>query len=37
MTDDKERYRFDVSNRFVALEVLDTEVEINNAWEIIRV
>jgi hypothetical protein len=26
----------EVSNRFAALEDLDTEVEINSAWEIIR-
>jgi hypothetical protein len=32
----KEQFRVDVSNRFAALEDLDTEVEINNAWEIIR-
>jgi hypothetical protein len=32
----KEQYRVEVSNRFVALEDLDTEVEINSAWEMIR-
>jgi hypothetical protein len=32
----KERYRVEVSNRFAALEDLDAEVEINNAWETIR-
>jgi hypothetical protein len=31
-----ERYRVKISNRFVALEDLDTEVEINSAWETIR-
>jgi hypothetical protein len=28
----KEQFRFDVSNRFAALEDLDKEVEINSAW-----
>jgi hypothetical protein len=32
----KEQFRFEVSNRFAALEDLHTEVEINNAWETIR-
>jgi hypothetical protein len=32
----KEKYCGEVSNRFVALEYLDTEVEINSAWETIR-
>jgi hypothetical protein len=32
----KEQFRVEVSNRFVALEVLDEEVEINSAWETIR-
>jgi hypothetical protein len=27
----------EVSNRFAALEDLDTEVEINSAWETIRI
>jgi hypothetical protein len=31
----KEQFRIEVSNRFAALEDLDTEVEINNAWETI--
>jgi hypothetical protein len=31
-----EQYRVEVSNRFAALEDLDTEVEINSAWEMIR-
>jgi hypothetical protein len=32
----KEQYRVEISNRFAALEDLDTEVEINSAWETIR-
>jgi hypothetical protein len=32
----KEQYRVEISNRFVALENLVTEVGINRAWEIIR-
>jgi hypothetical protein len=32
----KEKYRDGVSNRFAAMEELDTEVEINSAWEMIR-
>jgi hypothetical protein len=32
----KEQYRVEVSNRFPALEYLDTEVKINIAWEMIR-
>jgi hypothetical protein len=32
----KEKYRFEVSNRFAALEDLDAEMEINSAWETIR-
>jgi hypothetical protein len=32
----KEQYRVEISNRFVALEDLDTEAEINSAWEMIR-
>jgi hypothetical protein len=32
----KEQFRVEVSNRFAALEDLDTEVEINSAWEKIR-
>jgi hypothetical protein len=31
----KEQCRVEVSNRFTALEDLDTEVEINSAWETI--
>jgi hypothetical protein len=33
---DVEQLRVEVSNRFAALEGLDTEVEINSAWETIR-
>jgi hypothetical protein len=32
----KEKYSVEVSNRFAALEDLDTEVEINSDWEMIR-
>jgi hypothetical protein len=32
----KEQYRVEVSNRFAALRGLDTEVDINCAWETIR-
>jgi hypothetical protein len=32
----KEQYRVEVSNRFAALEDLDTEVEINSAWKMIK-
>jgi hypothetical protein len=32
----KEHYHVEVSNRFGALEDLDTEVEINSAWETVR-
>jgi 50S ribosomal subunit-associated GTPase HflX len=32
----KEKYRFEVSNKFAALEDLYAEVEINSAWETIR-
>jgi hypothetical protein len=32
----KERYRVEVSNKFAALEDLDSEVEINTIWETIR-
>jgi hypothetical protein len=32
----KEQYRVEISNRFAALENLDTEVDINRAWETIR-
>jgi hypothetical protein len=29
----KEQYRVEISNRFAALENLDTEVDVNKAWE----
>jgi hypothetical protein len=32
----KEQLRVEVSNRIAALEDLETEVEINSAWETIR-
>ncbi|PNF41609.1 hypothetical protein B7P43_G10463 [Cryptotermes secundus] len=32
----KEQYRVEISNRFTALENLDTEVDVNKAWETIR-
>jgi hypothetical protein len=32
----KEQYHVEISNRFAALEELDTEVDINRAWETIR-
>ncbi|PNF44043.1 hypothetical protein B7P43_G16217, partial [Cryptotermes secundus] len=32
----KEQYRVEVSNRFAALENLDTEVDVNKTWETIR-
>jgi hypothetical protein len=32
----KEQFCVEVSNRFAALEDLDTEVEISSAWEVIR-
>jgi hypothetical protein len=32
----KERYRGEISNRFAALENLDTEGDVNKAWETIR-
>jgi hypothetical protein len=32
----KEQFHIEVSNRFAALEDLDAEVEINNAWKTIR-
>jgi hypothetical protein len=32
----KEQFFVEVSNRFAALENLDTQVEINSAWETIR-
>jgi hypothetical protein len=32
----KEHYHVEISKRFTALENLDTEVDINRAWETIR-
>jgi hypothetical protein len=32
----KEEFRVEISNRFAALENLDTEVDINRAWKTIR-
>jgi hypothetical protein len=32
----KEQYRVEISNRFAALENLDTEADIDRAWETIR-
>jgi hypothetical protein len=32
----KEQYCAEISNRFAALENIDTEVDINRAWETIR-
>ncbi|PNF43544.1 hypothetical protein B7P43_G03931 [Cryptotermes secundus] len=32
----KEQYCVEISNRFAALEILETEVDINKAWETIR-
>jgi hypothetical protein len=29
----KEQYRVEISNRFAAFENLDTEVDVNKAWE----
>jgi hypothetical protein len=34
--DGKEQHRVEISNRFAALENLDTEVDINRAWDTIR-
>jgi hypothetical protein len=34
--EDREQYRVEISNRFVALENLDDDVDINRAWETIR-
>jgi hypothetical protein len=31
------KYRVEVSNSFAALQDLDAEVEINTAWETIRI
>ncbi|PNF19084.1 hypothetical protein B7P43_G11233 [Cryptotermes secundus] len=32
----KDQYRVEISNRFAALENLDTKVDVNKAWETIR-
>jgi hypothetical protein len=32
----KERYRVEISNRFAALDNLDTEMDVNKVWETIR-
>jgi hypothetical protein len=32
----KEQYRVEISNRFAALENLDTEVDVDKAWVTIR-
>jgi hypothetical protein len=32
----KEQHRVEISKRFTALENLDTEVDINSAWDTIR-
>jgi hypothetical protein len=32
----KEQYHVEISNRFAALENLDTEVDVDQAWETIR-
>jgi hypothetical protein len=32
----KEQYCVEISNKFAALEHLDTEVDINRAWETVR-
>jgi hypothetical protein len=33
----KEQYHVEISNRFTALENLDNDVDINTAWETIRI
>jgi hypothetical protein len=33
----EEQYRVEISNRFTALENLDTEMNVNKAWETSRV
>jgi hypothetical protein len=32
----KEKYHFEITNIFTPLEDLDTEMEINSAWEIVH-
>jgi hypothetical protein len=34
--EDKEQYRVEISNRFAALENLETGVDINRNWETVR-
>jgi hypothetical protein len=34
--EDTEQYRVRFSNKFAALEILDTEADVNKAWETIR-
>jgi hypothetical protein len=34
--EDREQYRVEISNRFSLFESLDTEVDINRAWETVR-
>jgi hypothetical protein len=34
--EDNEKYLVEISNRFIALENLDTEVDVNKAWETVR-
>jgi hypothetical protein len=31
--EDKEHYQVEISNRFAALEILDTQMDINRVWE----
>jgi hypothetical protein len=35
--EDKKQYQVEISNRFAALENLDDDVDINRAWETVRV
>jgi heme oxygenase len=35
--EDKEQFRVEVSNMFAVLEDLDAEMEVNSAWETIRI
>jgi hypothetical protein len=34
--DGKQQYRIEISNRFAGLENLETEVDVNKAWETIE-
>jgi hypothetical protein len=36
LSEGKERYRVEISNRFAALENVDTERDVNKSWESIR-